>query len=242
MNGPLEVFQQVANAMARNAWDEVASLCDPVSLSLFKRSQVARFTAEPTREWTAEDMMRHDPDLPREVAQYQVALMSKHQDQTNYLAAEFPGFRDAAALSKAAPATVFSVWLRGRSLEHLKEQAIALGQLPPAIVDAIRNEPDEERRLHAIGAVSRDAETAYVVCKWHYGNSVADEDNPDPVPDESGYSVEEIELQSLFGESPLLVPMRLQTDGEWRVVAKSDFLGLQNISWGFWYSPEETIE
>lgn len=97
---PLAVFREFTAALRREEWSEAARLCDPASLTWFKEAQIQRLApAAPRRELTAEDFMRDDPEMPREVAEYQLARFNRHRDpMIVQLQREFPDTRSSDEL------------------------------------------------------------------------------------------------------------------------------------------------
>src|SRR5437588_11833990 len=71
---PLVLFDATLNALNAEDWRGAAQLCDPVSLRAFKRQLLERFAPDkPLRDLTIEDLLRHTPDKPRQVAEYELA-------------------------------------------------------------------------------------------------------------------------------------------------------------------------
>ena len=78
---PLALFDAALNALNAEDWRGAAQLCDPVSLRAFKRQLLERFTPDrPPRELTIEDLLRHTPDKPRQVAEYELAQHRRRAD------------------------------------------------------------------------------------------------------------------------------------------------------------------
>ena len=126
---PLELFRTV-NALA-DAEDylAVAHLCDPVSLRAFHRNEIARLVDPPTfREWTVDDMLRHQPEMPREVAEYNMVQQRKHAAERNTIADELPGIDTPAALIAASADAVFAAHLAAVSPRAMYRRARAAAQ------------------------------------------------------------------------------------------------------------------
>src|SRR4051794_25622942 len=114
---PVALFHSALDALNAESWNVAAEHCDPVSLRAFKRQMLLQFTPPPLeRTLTVELLMRNQPDMPRAVAEYQVAEHRKNWGEPSQrLAHELPGIASIDEVSTTDPSTLFASWLQGRS-------------------------------------------------------------------------------------------------------------------------------
>src|SRR2546421_10802375 len=131
---PLVLFDATLNALNAEDWRGAAQLCDPVSLRAFKRHLLEQFAPEkPARELTIEDFLRHTPDKPRQVAEYELAQHRRRVDLRRRLEEELPGVSSVDDLQQLDPAEAFARWLDGRSVRRQVERQIADARIPHAM-------------------------------------------------------------------------------------------------------------
>jgi hypothetical protein len=73
--------------------------------------------------WTAEEMMRYDPQMPREVAEYHVKKMREASTDFDFITREYAGVDSVEELSKLSVAEAAARWLRARGPEWQREFA-----------------------------------------------------------------------------------------------------------------------
>ena len=88
---PMDLFEAVVTALREGDLQRAAELCDPVSLRMFHRQLCEQFDSSTGRfGLTAEMLMRASPDMPRDVAEYQIARMRQNSDPERRLREELP--------------------------------------------------------------------------------------------------------------------------------------------------------
>ena len=123
---PLELFRALNANVDAEDYLAAAKLCDPVSLRAFQRNIIARLVNPPTyREWTVDDMLRHQPEMPREVAEYNMAQQRKHSTERSTVADELPGIDTPAVLVAASADAVFAAHLAAVSPRAMYRRAHA---------------------------------------------------------------------------------------------------------------------
>src|SRR4029079_13421182 len=98
MKDPLKLFRAAVAALNEERWLDVAQLCDPASLREFKHSALAQFDLPTNHIWTVEDFLRHSPEMPPEVAQYQVDQIQRQAHPDTRFHRGFPLLNGPAAL------------------------------------------------------------------------------------------------------------------------------------------------
>jgi hypothetical protein len=228
---PLTLFRAVVAALRAADWQTAAALCDDVSVRVFARGHRERLAApSEARTLTAEMLTQHSPDMPREVAEYQVAQHQRHTDTQHILAQEFPTVESTEALLALDPRQLFVAWLEGRSPTRQLRMHIEAGHisrehgeklLDPAagLLDALV--PD----YLALGVIDDGPDVAHVVYREQVDESA-------PWPPEAME-----ELAALPGDEQRLrreswsrghvrtARCRRQSDNTWRLHVDYDLLG-----------------
>src|SRR4051812_21669477 len=105
---PVQLFQTVVARMNAEDWNGAAGLCDPVSLAWFRRTMLEQYSRNDRPVTiTVEQFMKMEPDMPREVAEYNVKRAQKTVNQDNRLQNDFPNVASVAALRALEPVDFF---------------------------------------------------------------------------------------------------------------------------------------
>ena len=224
MSDPVAVFNQASAAVDTEAWDEAASLCDPASLSLFKRELLTRFDAEP-EPWTVERLLRFQPDLPREVAEYQVASIARAADPQRMLADELPTVTSMEELRSMTPAAVFAAWLEGQSQRRHVARAAHETHFPAEMFEqALQNALHTPYEM--LGTIYDGEDLAHVVFRPEYKTlppATMDARSGSRIPDDERTALEAQQKAYLQ-----FATLRRGHDGSWRLLAGHRFLGREN--------------
>src|SRR5918992_6190371 len=114
---PEAAIDGLSRALVTRRWRDAVAFLDKTSVNEFHRSQVEFISerhAQP-RVITADDLMRHDPDMPREVAEYTVRQHRRHQeDRLTHPDREFAGINSWAEIPTLAPEDLVSRWLEAQ--------------------------------------------------------------------------------------------------------------------------------
>lgn len=236
---PVSVFNAAAHAIQRRDWRAVAALCDPVSLIAFKRELLASIAPlHPRPRLTVDDLMRNDPDMPREAAEYHLAQQWKFSDQANRLGNEL-GVETIEQAEGMSPEDVFVAWLDAHSFERQLERQIAQGLLPPETANL--TEPFPEFLPVAFDAVIEES-LAYVLYR-RVGPDTPGGDSGDADPEwqelRAQLSEDEKQLQLDLANRPSWATCRRQPSGEWRLIATQNFLHMGN---GFFFVVHDEVE
>ena len=227
---PEGAFRTAVTALNAGDWRSVAATCDPASLTAFKRQMLEQFEpSRPRPTLTIEQLTRHDPELPRAVAEYQVAQFETMTDPREQLRDELPSVRDVAELKRLEPAEVFAAWLEGRSPKRMIERLVRQGRFPAASASA------HEQLLPAlnydpIGVVHDGERVAHVL--YRHTSLVSDDwEEGDAARWLASLSAEEQALAKDLAnrQHPSVTTCRRQPDGTWRLIADYGFLTLGSI-------------
>ncbi len=225
---PLALFRAAADALSREDWHAAAALCDPVSLAAFKRQFLESLEpAAPPREITLEDYLRHNPEMPPEVAEYHLEQHRRHADPLQRLQEELPGITSVAALLELSPVEVFSTWLWGRSARHQVEQMLTEGRISRASAQEVLEHMGSGYRYVALGALPDGERLAHVLYRQELPAS-SEEEQEEEAAWRARLPEDEQELmRELSGRThPRVLTCRRQPDESWRMLAGYDFFDL----------------
>jgi hypothetical protein len=226
VSNPLDIFRRAVEALEREDWVALARCCDPVSLARFRRDQLQML--EPTRpvnEVTVEQLLRHDPEMPREVAEYQVANIRRHRESWSRLEQEFPGVSSLDAMRSMDPAEVFATWLRGRSPAHQARIALRDRQTPAGFHEDILAATGFAAPIVTLGVVHDGERVAHVLFRREYPMPhVSEDEEHDACMAALSHEERELARELAGREFPHVATCRRQPDGEWRLIAGFDFL------------------
>ena len=231
---PLALFQAAVDALNAEDWAAAAALVDPVSLRTFAR-QIREWLAPdvPPTAMTADDYLRHDPQLPRAVAEHYAAEARRHAEPTSRMPAQLRGVTSIEALRALTPEEVLSKWLDARSFRRQIEQLAAAGRISQQALE-VHNKAGYAAwyRYVAIGVVGDGDRIAHILYR----------ENVDPEQPWSGDSAkwlasrpadEQVLARELWAYGhPSVATVRRQTDGTWRFLVEHDFLRVGSIHIG----------
>jgi len=226
---PITLFDAAVNALNAEDWTSMAALCDPVSLAAFRRQLLEQFApAEPPPEVTAELIMRHSPEMPREVAEYYASQRHKRADPAWRLQEELPGVATVEEAMALTPAELFARWLEGRSPRRQVERLAAEGHIPRDAMETLAAEPIPLRTYLALGAVSDGDRIVHVVYRDEFRTD--DVESGDAAQWIARRPPDEQELaRETWGRAHVqTASCRRQADGTWRLLAGHDFLQVAN--------------
>jgi hypothetical protein len=221
---PVQLFQTIVARMNAEDWNGAAGLCDPASLSSFRRTILEQFS--PNRRpvtITAEQFMKMEPDMPREVAEYNVKRAQKSVDSEGRLQSEFPTVASVAALRALEPADLFAEFLYGRSPKRqLREQA-KRGDISKKNADAILQQPLNELQYEPVGFLPDGDRIAHVLyrMKVEVPTGPREDEWLAMVPEEE----REFAKDTLIHGHAQMFNCRKQPDGGWLAIADYSFIG-----------------
>ena len=238
-DGPVAVFNAAADAIRRKDWPAVVALCDPVSLIAFRRELLSSIAPpKPWAQLTVDDLMRHDPEMPREAAEYHLAQQRRFTDQTNRLADEL-GVETVAQAEAMTPQDTFIAWLDAHSFPRQLERQIEQGHVPPDAANLMESFPELWRI--AFDAVI-EGNLAYVLYRLVGEDAPKDDSEAEDEEwqqQQAELSDDEKQLQADLANRPSWTTCRRQSTGEWRLIVTQNFLHMGN---GYFFVVHDEVE
>lgn len=230
---PTELFDTAVRALRREDWRAAAATCDDVSLRAFKRQQLEHVAPRATfTALTAEMILAHQPDMPREVAEYQVAQHRRYEDPTDRLGREFPSVSSVEAMRAMEPVDVFAAWLEGRSPRRQLEHFVRVGHPGTDTIDAATSMGEYLYNYLTLGVVHDGPDIAHVVFRPQvddtqaWDGEIAEQMNALP-PDE-----QQLERENWRSGILRFARCRRTPDGSWHLYAAFDFLAVGSVNIG----------
>lgn len=238
MSHPSQVVVDAVAAIERGDWKAFIALCDPVSIRRFKNELVWQFSdhgyAPPI---TVEDLMSEMPDLPREVAEYNLTRMNRYRDPVERLQLELSTVSSVDELQSLDPSEVLIRWLQSRMPQREDEFSVRTWEPSSGMgVTEIRKLSQEELdndfiykpEYVVLGSVRDGEELAHVVCRH------ADQHDRDDEEQSEDYTTpsDEAELNCVIQNRVhmLTALCRRQPDGAWRLIAERNLFFLPMMS------------
>lgn len=219
----IETFRRVAAALERRDWQGAAALCDPVSLRIFHRQLLGQFGPPIPRELTVDDLRRHQPDMPIEVAEYQLTQFKRHvAERLSRIDEEVAGVASLQELAELDPPEAFARWLEAHDPQRQVRRLVA--RHPEAAGSrevGVTALPAD--RLEPLGAVVQEP-FAYVLYRrsWAASDAAAEAHWDEFLKQ---YSEEERAWLRQGGVGLVHVAtLRRQADRSWRLPAEHSFL------------------
>lgn len=161
-SSPRDAADRFLDAWDRRLWSQAAGVLDLDLFDKFRRDFIdrARQQGQNPPEVSVDDLLRQNPGMPRDVAEYQVRMIrqqrERYADPTSF---EFARVRSLDELADLSPREAAARWLESRDPAwQIKMQFEAAGCRPPADAGDL---PPVHRRL--IGMVDDDDTTSYAL-------------------------------------------------------------------------------
>ena len=222
MSHPSLIVENAVAALNNADWSGFIKLCDPVSIRRFKSDLVWQFSDHGYSEpLTAEDFMSDMPEMPREVAEYNVAEMERYGDPARRLSLEIDTVSSVQELNELEPEEVLLRWLQARMPFSVE------GFPVPSPADEIGTVSHWRPRYAVLGSVRDGPDFAHVVCR-----RVEDYSEDEEGDDDFNTPRDEAELTRALGPISGLpiATCRRQADGSWRLVADRNLFVLACMS------------
>ncbi len=220
---PVALFNLAQSHLNREDWLGAARLCDPVSLRAFKREMLQSLAPSvPHPVLTPEEYMKLQPDLPREVAEYQANEHARLTDPARRLRDELPGITSPEQLRSMEPAEIFAAWLEGRSPRAQIARLVEQGHVTAEVGATIAAHHMPPRRYVALGAVPDGEHLAHVVFRDASEPWLDIAAQMDELPQDERALSRQLRPHSFARLAPCL----RQPDGTWRLVADHRFMGV----------------
>ncbi|MEO8192857.1 MAG: hypothetical protein ABI681_03330 [Gemmatimonadales bacterium] len=235
MNTPSEVLNAAFDALNCEDWHAFGELYDPVSLRAFKRQILEDLSEEKHYDISVDDLLESDPDMPREVAEYQVAELNRCTSTESRLERELLTVESLDELREMEPAKVFCQWVKARSPHRRLEKETASGEPWEA---AASWDPDLESqsrkatrayRYRVIGFVPDGPQMAHVLYRSEQtAEKLFPEEYPEWLqrrPEDEQQLARLVDLRA----DPAIATCRRQSDGSWRLVARNNFMVIGSL-------------
>jgi hypothetical protein len=195
----VKAFWEAAFAMR---WADAVLFLDLSELEKMRRLHLEMSRVRPGREYTVEDLMLRDPDMPREAAEYEVRRKEKIRREYPERPFAIFGVDSASQLERMLPEELAARWLARHDVLWLLSEQSRTRQCPasPAL-DSLTT----KRRAVVYGTVMGGVDTALVLFKAHWF----------PIPE---YPAELREY-----ESPQIAVLLRKPTG-WQIRASDDFV------------------
>jgi hypothetical protein len=238
MSHPSQIVTDAVAAIERQDWNAFTDLCDPVSVRRFKNDLVWQFSDHgDSSPITVEQLLDDSPQMPREVAEYNVDEMERYRDPALRLSLEIPTVSSVEELNGLEPTEVLIRWLKSRM--PWREEEFSIRQWEPSEgleVTEVRRLSQEEIDNDVIykpayvvlGSVRDGDEFAHVISRR------ADRSPGDDEPADEDYATpaDEAELdRTIRNRIHMLTALcRRQADSTWRLVAERNLFFLPQMS------------
>lgn len=123
---PHDVATAFFNAVTEARWRDAARHLDLAAFDRFRRERIAaaRLPVLRPHPTTADELLRHDPDMPRAVAEYQARKIAEAARQPfNWVDREFADVADVNALAALSAEESAARWLQAGDLRWAVERA-----------------------------------------------------------------------------------------------------------------------
>jgi hypothetical protein len=222
---PLALFNAALASLQKEEWPAVTALCDVTSLAAFRRQLVGMIIAhERIPTLTVEQYAAMSPDMPREVAEYNVKL---HNDANSEPIIGYGGFTKAQEAEHMSDAEVFNHWLASQS-PRARPSALDPGRIYALITD----QPQfTNLNFEALGVIDIGEPIAHVFYRSTPSALVVNAD--DTSWHELGEAEKQLHTELARSAHVAHVKVRRQPDGSWRLVASHNFFELDSWAMGF---------
>ena len=215
---PEALFHAALAALAREDWAQLAEMCDPASLSLF-RSAAIRYYLEPKPRSivTVEQYLEHAPDMPREVAEYHVRQIQAELDRSKSLERDYPTVGSIDELRQMSAVALYASWLEGKSFRRQLQRAAKQHSLPDSAVDEALRSAGAEERATLLGVVPDGERVAHVLYRMEVTSA--------PEISEGDTAEHEFQKDMAGRQFVHVLTCRRGTEGGWRLIADHSLLG-----------------
>lgn len=242
---PVALVEAAIDAFRRQAWDEVPALCHPASLGAFKAQLLRQYDPPNGRPYfSVDDMLRFAPDMPREVAEYNIAQRDRMMREMQDPSRELDGITSVDEVRAAEPAALYAAWLRAHAPAREVERVGREQGIPPEVIAQALTHASDQFRFIVLGAVPDGLNVAHVLYRDGRaagGEAVpeagvdAHEEPPEVVEFRARQTDDERAVTALIGEAylPRLVMCLKLPGGGWGLQAEQHLFGLGSYGVGY---------
>jgi hypothetical protein len=207
-DSPRDVAAAFFQAVAEERWRDAAGVLDLRAFERYRRQQVQwmRVPApEPTI--TVEELMRHDPEMPREVAEYRLKEMRRIQrDHGDLLEHLYAGVRSVDTLAALSVQDAAARWLQAKDHRWIWRRSALSAARRGCPVPPESPEPAVAQAHEITGIVAVGDTIAYVL-------------HEDPV-----FRMKSGDID-LHGPAPSVLQLRRRR-GRWEILPREDVFGV----------------
>jgi hypothetical protein len=223
---PAEVLDAAFAALNLDDWAGFTDLCDPISLRAFKTETLDFFADESDcYHVDVDDLLDSEPDMPREVAEYEAAKMNRYAEPAHKLNREFLTVKSVDEIRLMDPARLFVLWLQARSphkrleLERDDEQPWEAGAAwDPPIAEGVKE--TRGYRYSVIGSVPDGPDISHVLYRTEHGIEKIFAEEYAEWLGQRPSDEQELAHQLHHHATPEFAICRRQSDGSWKLVAQ----------------------
>jgi hypothetical protein len=224
-DSPPHLLEAAISALNLDDWAGFAGLFDPVSLRVFKHDVLETYLEEEEHfHFDADDLLEHEPDMPRAAAEYQASQMNQVTSKAHRLKRDFLTVNSVNELVDMDAGKMFALHLQ--SLSPYRRAALEPVDEEPWEADSAWEQPvDDGKKLtqayrySVVGSIQDGPDIAHVMYR--------DENTADKIfPEEYAVKLaerpaDEQELTRQLHHHPhfQFATCRKQADGTWRLIA-----------------------
>jgi hypothetical protein len=163
---PAEVAATFFKAVAEERWRDAARELDLTAVDRYRRERIAaaRLPQLRPRPMTVDEYLRHNPDVPRAVAEYHVRGINEARfDPDEWVIREFANVSHIDSLAALSAHDAAARWLQAQDLRWMvrlsEEEQRKRGCVP--VADAAPSVPAPRHEI--LGMIIADSTTAYVL-------------------------------------------------------------------------------
>jgi hypothetical protein len=228
---PIALFEETTRRFNAEDWDGVADLCDAASLSAFRRDLLERYTSAPrvTAPFTPEDYLKHYPDMPREVAEYNAKQHQQRGEPLRRLREDMPRINSLEELQALNARGLYAAWLQNQSPRVQIEKQLAAGLASPQAAERALAQIGDFYSYRPIGMVMDGERISHVL--YQGGPPPESWTTYEAMLVESGIPEDQRQLRlDLYGhEYPSIFTCRRGPDGEWRLLADHNLSSMGSV-------------
>jgi hypothetical protein len=160
---PIALFEETSRRFVTEDWEGVADLCDPASLSVFRRNLLGFYAPRNYGQLTAEEYLKHSPDMPREVAEYRAQQQPQADDPLYRLREDMPRINSLEELHALSSRDLYVEYLRSQSPRTDVEKQLATGRVTRQVAERALAETLAWYDFRPIGVVMAGERMAHVL-------------------------------------------------------------------------------
>ena len=163
---PSEIVDHFLKAQQAEQWSEAASYLDPEALERIRQREISQYSDANFPHWTVEQFMKNDPEMPREVAEYELKRMNKLRKSRAMQIPWSYEFADANTVEELRKFTRDELgvsWVKAHDLAYRSRQSVAAcEQIRSESAAAIAKRVASMRTYRILGEIVNDS-MAYVL-------------------------------------------------------------------------------